>query len=106
MQPLDDEELSDISRRWKSALLIERWRSLPAAAREEVLSDMEDSSRGYRDHDPKLSESYVAAMDALDVVSLDGTLHLWTQATDDVRHLLDEITRLRADLQRERTRLK
>ncbi|MCK8499789.1 hypothetical protein [Myxococcus fulvus] len=106
MPPHDDATLSDISKRWKSALLIESWRSLPAASREEVLADMEDSARTLRDHDPKLSESYVAAMDALDVVGLDGTLHLWTQATDDVRHLLDEITRLRAELQRERTRLK
>ncbi|MCP3063454.1 hypothetical protein LXT21_32220 [Myxococcus sp. K38C18041901] len=106
MSPADDEALSDISRRWKSALLIERWRSLPAASREEVLADMEDSSRTLRDHDRQLSESFVAAMDALDVVGLDGTLHLWTQATEDVRHLLDEITRLRAELQRERTRLK
>lgn len=75
MKPLEEKKLSDISTRWRAASLIERWRGLPAAAREALLADLEETSRELRESHPEMSQHYTAAMDALDAVALDGTLN-------------------------------
>ena len=99
MKPSDDEKLLEIRRRWKGASLVGNWRSLPAAAREKVLADMEETSRELRSGHPELAQHYTAAMDVLDVVAADGALGLWSQAVEDVQWLVDEVSRLRNALQ-------
>ena len=98
----DDEKLSEIRRRWKGASLIGHWRSLPSAAREEVLADLEETSRELSASRPELARHYTAALDVLDVASADGALGLWSQSVEDVQWLLDEVSRLRQELESKR----
>lgn len=92
------DRLPDIKGRWKAAQLIERWRTLPARERDAVMAELEENARTLQDGEPALAAHCVVALDVLDTMATDGALGLWSTAAEDVRWLIEEVERLRREV--------
>lgn len=89
------DKLTEIRRRWRVRELILEWQRLPAAARSDVIADLEESSwsfgGGYGGPEGK---ARAIAADALEAMQSPLLLQGLEGIAEDVRFLLDEIDRL------------
>jgi uncharacterized tellurite resistance protein B-like protein len=92
----DEAKIREIRRRWAAAdSILQGWGALPQARRERVLAELEETSRQVRD-DEQFASDLTAALDALDVIAVVGSLNLVAHAAKDIQVLLgalDEISK-------------
>jgi hypothetical protein len=93
------QRLASISLKLATAKAIDSWQNIPSTEREQLIDELEETSREMHSYAPKLAENLGMAIGVLDT-----TAHLtqFDSLFDDLQWLFDEFTRADSELKRRR----